>query len=243
MTYAPTTWDFVVLGVLLASCAVDPLLVIRIKAAIASGKHPNARLWLYRWWLALTWGFTLAVLALWIAYGRPWSALWFGALHPLRFGVGLLVAGGYLWYMLRARRRILANPEKFPRYRERLESVSILAARTPQERRLFPFLAITAGIGEEILLRGFVLSLFASLFGLWIGALANVVIFGLGHAYQGWAGIVRTGIFGAIATILVLATGSLVPAILVHAIQDLVAGDICARIFAVDASRLGDSYD
>jgi membrane protease YdiL (CAAX protease family) len=232
MTYSPTIWDFTILAALIACLAVDPLLTARVKAAIESGRHPRARLSWYWYNIAITWSLTLIVFALWVAFGRPWSALWLGTPHLWRFSVGLLLAAVHLWYALRGRNKMLAKPHKFARYRELFDSVSILAARTPQERRLFSVVAVTAGIGEEVLLRGFVLSLFASMFGLWIGAVVNVVIFAFGHAYQGRTGIIRTGVFGAFITVIVVATGSLVPAILIHMFQDLIAGDIISRVFS-----------
>jgi uncharacterized protein len=233
MTYSPTVWDFALLAALLASFAVSPFVAARIKAAIESGRHPRARLRLYYFNIVRTWGFTLAVFTLWIAFGRPWTDLWLGVPHFWRFAAGLLLAAVYIWDLLRTRRRFLAKPETFARYRKVFASFSLVAAQTPQERRLFPFLAVTAGIGEEVLLRGFVFSLFASMFGLWIGALINIVIFGLVHAYQGWAGIVRTGAFAIVVTVIVVASGSLVPAILIHAFQDLIGGDIVSRAFLV----------
>ena len=235
MTYSVTFWDWSLLAALLGATALDPFFVNRIKAAIESGKHPRARLFAYYLNIVTTWLSTIAVLMLWIAFRRPWQALRVGAFGPL-LGVGLLLAGLYLWYMLRSRRRILARPETFARYREAFENLSVIVPRGPQERQLAAFVAITAGIGEEVLFRGFMLSLFMNLFGLWIGVLANIAIFAFAHAYQGRAGIIRTGAFGAAATIIVLATGSLVPAILIHTIQDLVAGDILSRIFSAARS-------
>ncbi len=241
MTYSPTVWDFAVLTVLLVSFAVNPVVAGRIKAAIESRRHPNARLQLYWFKIGTTWSFTLIVFAVWFAFRRPWSALWLGVPNGWLLIAGLLVAAAHLWYILRSRNRMLANVDNFPRYRELLNSVSLVAPRTPRERRLFAVVAVTAGIGEEVLLRGFVFSLFASMFGLWIGGLVNVVIFGLAHAYQGRGGIIRTGAFGAFLTVVVVATGSLVPAVLIHTVQDLIAGDIVSRVLSAAPSAESDN--
>jgi membrane protease YdiL (CAAX protease family) len=231
MTYAPTAWDFALFTLLIVAIGVEFLLLPKIKAWIASGVDPNARSRYYAAFIAATWTFTLSVCAIWIVYRRSWSALYLGRPDLLRVGAALAIVTLYLFYMLRLRTRMVANTGKYPRYRELMESVSIFAARTPGEYRLFGIVALTAGICEEVLMRGFVMSLFASLLGIVVGALVNIILFALGHAYQGGKGILRTGAFGVIMTIFVLATGSLVPAIVLHFIQDIVAGNMLYHVF------------
>src|ERR1700731_3367510 len=103
------------------------------------------------------------------------------------------------------------------------------------ESRLFALAAIAAGVCEEVLFRGFLIALLANWFGLLGGAALSVTLFGLCHAYQGRAGIVRTGAFGAVATALALGSGSLIPVIIVHTAVDLLAGDLAFRL-------LGDGH-
>lgn len=234
MTYSPTFWDFLLLGAIVASIPVDPLVSARLRAAIASGKNPRARLTAVWFTAGTTWLLTFAILALWIHFARPWSALWLGKPNTWRLAAGLLLAGAHLWYVSRARSRMLSKPERFPRYRELFDSVSHLLPQTAAERSVFPLVAVTAGFGEELITRGFIFSLFTSMFGLGIGAVVNVAIFGLGHAYQGRAGIIRTAGFAAVATLIVVATGSLWPVILIHTFQDLVMGDVGSRVFMAE---------
>lgn len=47
------------------------------------------------------------------------------------------------------------------------------------------------------------------------------VVFGMGHLYQGWKGIVSTGIAGLIMAGLFLLTGNLFLPMVVHAVGDL----------------------
>ncbi|HEX3664503.1 MAG TPA: CPBP family intramembrane glutamic endopeptidase [Rhizomicrobium sp.] len=58
----------------------------------------------------------------------------------------------------------------------------------------------------------------------------SVVLFALCHAYQGPAGIVRTGAFAAVATALALGSGSLIPVMIIHAAADLSVGDLAYRL-------------
>ena len=99
-----------------------------------------------------------------------------------------------------------------------------LLPTTQDERLTFAALAVTAGVCEEILFRGFGISYVR---WLWPAAshaalvAATSVPFGLAHLYQGARGVVLTGIVGALLASLTLSTGTLVPAIVVHALLDL----------------------
>jgi membrane protease YdiL (CAAX protease family) len=94
----------------------------------------------------------------------------------------------------------------------------------PTERRVFALLALTAGICEELLYRGFGLAALR-----WavpdIGQPALIVVtaaaFGLAHLYQGRLGVTLTGLLGAYFAWIAIATGSLVPVMLLHALLDL----------------------
>jgi membrane protease YdiL (CAAX protease family) len=54
----------------------------------------------------------------------------------------------------------------------------------------------------------------------------STVIFGLGHAYQGVKGIVKTGAAGLVLALLAVGSGSLFIPILLHAVGDLTSGRI-----------------
>ena len=58
----------------------------------------------------------------------------------------------------------------------------------------------------------------------WAAALLSSAVFGVLHAYQGWLGMVRTGMLGLLLAAAFLLSGSLWPCIVAHAILDLVAG-------------------
>jgi membrane protease YdiL (CAAX protease family) len=105
-----------------------------------------------------------------------------------------------------------------------LRPVAALLPRTPTERRVFAGLAVTAGICEEVLYRGFGLAALRWLapdLGTTALIALTAVAFGLAHLYQGPFGVVMTGLVGAYLAWIVIATGSLVPAMLLHALLDL----------------------
>jgi membrane protease YdiL (CAAX protease family) len=103
--------------------------------------------------------------------------------------------------------------------------VEDLLPRTPLEKAVFALLSIAAGLGEELAYRGYLIPVLAGVLGTaWGAALLSSVMFGVLHAYQGWLGVVRTGILGLVFGISLIVSGSLWPAILSHAILDLVVG-------------------
>ena len=98
-----------------------------------------------------------------------------------------------------------------------------LVPATTRERLLWAAVAISAGVCEEIVFRGWLLATLHGIAGLNGTELivAAALIFGLGHAYQGITGVVLTGLAGAFFCVLYLSTGSLLTPILVHAAIDL----------------------
>jgi membrane protease YdiL (CAAX protease family) len=100
---------------------------------------------------------------------------------------------------------------------------ALVIPRSKREKRLFALLSLTAGIGEEIVVRGFLFFLIQAIFPamplFFIVAIAGIV-FGIGHLYQGPAGVLKTGVAGALFGCLYLAAGSLIPGILLHIFVD-----------------------
>ena len=88
----------------------------------------------------------------------------------------------------------------------------------------FGGVSLTAGFCEEFLFRGYFIWALAPWLGWWGAAALSLLIFASGHAYQGWNGALRTGIVGAIFTLVVAIFGSLWPAIALHALIDLSNG-------------------
>ena len=98
----------------------------------------------------------------------------------------------------------------------------------PQGRlELIPFfaLAVTAGVCEEFLYRGFAMAAFLR-WGLpaWIAVIASAVHFGMAHLYQGRSGLAATTILGLLFGATRVAFLSLIPVMFWHIGVDMVAG-------------------
>ena len=111
--------------------------------------------------------------------------------------------------------------------------------RPPTENRWFDMASITAGVCEEILYRGLLLATLVSLVGTWPAVAISSLIFGLGHAYQGVSGIVKTGLVGLILALLTVFSGSLFIAIVLHAVVDLTSGRIMGRALRMTPPQTG----
>jgi len=162
-------------------------------------------------WRAWAHGFTAAELGLVVS---GWATV--AILSVL--GTGSIVA--LQWLNLRRMGRS-TSPLRAP--------LKAMAERIlPQTRReLIPFfaLAVTAGVCEEFLYRGFAMAVFFR-WGLpvWIALPASSLLFGLAHLYQGRGGLAATTILGLLFGAARVAVQSLVPVMFWHTGVDLVAG-------------------
>ena len=206
----------------------------RMVRTIASGRR-NARVSVYREVLAVEWIITAVIAAAWTHAARPWRLI--GLVLPVGWRLVLTVAMIVALMMLfraqlRAIRRL--DPAKRDRVRTRQAAVSPLIPHNRVERAWFAPVAITAGLCEEFIYRGFLLWAFRPWLGLWGAALASTVSFGFAHAYQGRRGATRAGAFGAVFVVLAITMGSVVPGMVLHGLLDLISGEASYAIFAED---------
>ena len=113
--------------------------------------------------------------------------------------------------------------------RERLWVRRILP-HTPSERRAWVLVSAGAAIAEEVAYRGVFVAIVAGLTGsLTTAVVTSAVAFALVHAPQGVAGVAYVFVIALIHQALVMATGTLVLAIVVHFAYDVLAGLWLAR--------------
>lgn len=103
-----------------------------------------------------------------------------------------------------------------------LGKVDSLLPRTVGEARWTGLLSLGAGVGEELLFRALIpLGLAALGVPIVWGFLISCVIFAACHTYQGWAGVLATGVLGLVLAAAYATTYSLVTAIILHILIDL----------------------
>jgi len=198
---------------------------VRLKKLLAMPRVGTMeRLALYASTIAFQW-LTVSVVA-WRAWAHGYTAVELGL--TTRGGTRLVIAsvagaatlGTLHWLNLRRVGRMPASARGV---------IQAIAERIlPQSTvELLPFLAlaITAGLCEEFLYRGFAMAVLVRLGATaWLAVLASSVLFGLAHLYQGRGGLVSTMIVGTVLGIGRVAYGSLVPVIFWHSAVDVVAG-------------------
>jgi membrane protease YdiL (CAAX protease family) len=195
----------------------------------------------YRQAMVMQWTLVAVLVALWAWRGRPWTWLGFvPAFHPGLYGVaaGVVVAA---FVLLRQQRSAADSAEALSRLRRRMQHLEVMLPHDREELRLFRALAVTAGICEETLYRGFLIWYF----GHWVGVLPAAglaaIVFGLAHAYQGVRGVLTTGAVGAFLGGVYLVSGSLLMPALIHALMDLHAGELMYTAYMERAEAVASS--
>lgn len=150
---------------------------------------------------------------------QPWMGIVLAGL------LGAIFIGGLQWLNLRRIGKMDGEaPELLRKLANRLLPVNLL------EYLPYSALAITAGVCEEFVYRGFgIAAISRAGLPLWLVVGVSSILFGLAHAYQGRGGIVSTGIFGVLLAIGRLWLGSLIPVMMWHAGLDLAAGIAAPR--------------
>jgi membrane protease YdiL (CAAX protease family) len=195
----------------------------RLGRWLTEGK-PDARQKAYRVIMIIEWGLVAVLLTGWFALGRDAGSL-------------RLVAGfsGWQWaavtaglaatiFMIVQARTVRGNPDQLADLRRQSGKLINLAPHTPGERRDFDLLSITAGICEEILYRGVLLAVLISVSGTWPAVVVSSFVFGMGHLYQGGTGLLKTSFVGLAMALLVVFSGSLLPAMILHIVVDITSG-------------------
>ena len=181
---------------------------------------PQVRVKLYRQAIVLQWTLTAVMLGLWAWERRSWADLGL-VLRPTWWllGLGIGVAVGVA-LMLAQLPGALRDYDALARVRRRLSNLERMLPRTDQELRLFWLLAITAGICEETLYRGYLFWYLRHFLSMEWVVIVGAIVFGIGHSYQGRRGIFTTSLAGFVAGGIYVLTGSLYLPMAMHAFMD-----------------------
>ena len=223
-------YQWLVFAVFCLALAADHLVFWRGFERRVRVDAARARRILWTQWIAMLWGCSALVGAVWLAQGLPLSALGLETATGWRLWGPLALTAALAAMQFRAGLQIGRLPDRTT-LRERLGTTGDVLARAPSELPVFAVAALSAGFCEELLCRGFVIWLFQPFAGWWIAAAASLAIFTLGHVYQGKDGMVKCAALGAVMTVLVAVTHSLWPAIVLHAAIDLMAGWVGWQLF------------
>lgn len=191
-----------------------------------------ARVTVYATSGAYQWIEVTLLLVIWGLLGRNLTTIgfaWPGTLHTWSGLVAaLLLVSVYVWQLQLVRGDAAARRQ----VRAVLDKIAWILPHDLIELRGFIARAVTAGIAEEIVWRGFLLWYLGGLIGGWPAVVAALLLFAVAHAYQGLAGAVKAGGAGAVCWALYWFSGSLFPAMIFHIAIDVFSGSIAAVSFA-----------
>jgi membrane protease YdiL (CAAX protease family) len=210
---------FAVLWPLLSHFVIWPKHVLAVDAG-----DKSARSRMYVRTLIEEWGLTIAAVALFAANARSFGSLWLGAPSGWRAWAGFALPVGYGVLVILQGLAIGNNVKALTRLRAKLQPLRALIPHTPGEFQLFVPLAVTAGICEELLFRGYLVWVLTFWIGLIPAAIVSMIAFGLAHGYQGGKFGFRAFAVGVVLGVMALVTRSLLPSMLLHAAIDLGSG-------------------
>lgn len=111
------------------------------------------------------------------------------------------------------------------RHTDEVPAIGDIAALLPRNRaelRYGALLSVNAGVVEELLFRlAFPVLIFVATGSAAVAVAASIALFGLLHVYQGVWGVVGSLVIGTLLMAAFLATGSILVAVLLHALIDL----------------------
>jgi CAAX protease family protein len=226
MPHPFTSLDLVVFGVAVAVLARSAIF------SSSMGQKPRSERNLLRRYCVTTASAALIsalVLFAWHASGRPFSELGLdvpiGIPGTLGFGLDAVLVCYFAYRLLFKKQSAEDNAAA----QKRLDALHILP-QTRAEFLLWPVMVLVASPYEELLFRGFLIWFFATFAGLWGAVLLSSLLFGLGHAYQGWRGILRTAAIGLGFGIAYALTRSLWWLMAAHVVLNLYAGFVAAKL-------------
>jgi uncharacterized protein len=147
---------------------------------------------------------------------RGATELWTDIAIALGFWFGSLIALGAAGFLLRFTR---LHPEDIRGI------VSRMAPASAGELALWFALAISAGICEELIFRGYLQQQFSALTRhAWLGIAISAVFFGLAHGYEGKSGMLLITLYGALFGMLAHFRRSLRAGMFAHAWHDSLSG-------------------
>ncbi|MEO0734485.1 MAG: CPBP family intramembrane glutamic endopeptidase [Bacteroidota bacterium] len=176
----------------------------------------------------LLWGLAGLVVGVWWWAGRPFTELGLGWGHsPYDLTAVLLLAAFALLYLFDLFREAGSAASR-EESRRAFARIGFLPATATQFMH-FVFLAVAAGICEEIVYRGFMVTYLAEVFGPdgWgtVGALlVPAVSFGVGHYYQGGQAVFKIVLMAILFGFFFWRTQTLWPLMLLHTAVDLLGG-------------------
>jgi membrane protease YdiL (CAAX protease family) len=194
-----------------------------------------------RYWQTMVRGWLVALLVLlaWRWLGRPFAELGLDVPVGFRGQLGLVAVGAAVLVAAVQFVRLKAlTPEQMARAAKAIARTKI-GPGTRAELAVFILVALTAGVWEELLYRGFLIWFLAPLTGSIGAVVLSSLVFGLGHIYQGTKGVLFTSAIGLLFAAAFVLTHSLWWLMAAHALIDIYGGSVVFRVKGMMARERG----
>jgi len=197
-----------------------------------------SRLEVYKKTLLLQWSLCFTAIGLWFFEERSLALLGLGmpsfsegSFVACAGVVGLIIA----LFLYQNHSAKSANEDELDKLKQTLSPLKFVLPHTQGELRWCTGLAVTAGIVEEILWRGFLIVYLQTYLPLWAAMSMSVVLFGLAHCYQGLRQLPGVLFVGGLLTALFYFSGSLWLPILCHICIDLLQARLAHSVLKKQA--------
>ena len=201
---------------------VYPFLDVKFTKPLKERKDSNSRIPYYKFVIISEWTVTAIIIIYVFLSKANFINIGLTLPHLNQEFSGMLF--GFLASFMIVGFMVMRIPLYKERFEKQVEEIDYLLPRNKVERNWSIFVAITAGICEEIIYRGFVIY-FLSILPFNLSMISTLIIasliFGFAHIYQGWKGFVMTAFVGFILSYIYLKTGSLLIPIILHILIDL----------------------
>lgn len=168
------------------------------------------------------------VLLVWLLYRRPLATLGFRSARETAFHLHAIFTALFVFLYL------FDSIYSFFQHKQETDGLEteLQAAFMPTKPADLPayfVMCLAAGIGEEIVYRGFMIGFFTTLFkGLsmapTLAILVPSLLFSLAHFYQGWQAVFKILVLSFLFGMIFWYTGSLLTVIILHFGVDLLSG-------------------
>lgn len=171
--------------------------------------------------------FAFIVVTIWRLPGRPLHGLGIDLVHPAPYLI-LIILLIFLFYFVDIFFQYGSKRLRERTLQRRSKALSFIPANA-QELFHFIFLAIAAGIGEEIIFRGYLINYLLhwtgnDMTGVLIACFFSSSLFALLHGYQGPISIIKIFFLALLFSAIFVLTHSLLIIVLIHIIIDILSG-------------------
>ncbi len=179
----------------------------------------------------LLWFLTAIVLLVWYLYQRPFSLMGFRSIEPgwISWVLTILLVAAYTADILYS----IFSPDELRKTQEQWESSVPFLPEHYRELPAYTFMCITAGVCEEILFRGFMVTYFIDPLSTgfpWMAAIFPAVLFSLAHFYQGYKAMIKIFLLSMLFALIFIFSKSLIIVIVIHFLIDFVGGVAAIRM-------------